>query len=342
MNICGDPRVRVVRRVGEDHVEHAGSQAFHRRRRHAAEIRSAPFSRAFSSASAMARTLLSTNVTCPSGAGPGLARTPFAPGPQPRSRTRSPGSNLGDLQRARAPSSKSPVGEHARPRDERAATARRRSWRGTSARAAARGRSPSRALQKRSRRLLAGQLAALAEHLLVPLRQQLVGLVLGQMRSQPALRPGRGTPARACRASVRARRARRRESDRVEPGRQVPQVGQHLDAWRRGPTRRNCVGAGRPGGGPSGSRRCRRAEPRRHRSAACAGEPRTTTTGGRTRALIDSSRASRWNIEQIVGGGKGKWACPVRRAAMPMHDWTRVEAGFHAFHRRWITAISDV
>ncbi|MCI0702906.1 MAG: DUF4058 family protein [Planctomycetia bacterium] len=27
---------------------------------------------------------------------------------------------------------------------------------------------------------------------------------------------------------------------------------------------------------------------------------------------------------------------------MPMHDWTKVEAGiFHAFHHRWITAISD-
>ncbi len=28
---------------------------------------------------------------------------------------------------------------------------------------------------------------------------------------------------------------------------------------------------------------------------------------------------------------------------MPMHDWTRVEAGiFHAFHHRWISAMSDV
>lgn len=28
---------------------------------------------------------------------------------------------------------------------------------------------------------------------------------------------------------------------------------------------------------------------------------------------------------------------------MPMHDWTRVDAGiFHAFHHRWISAISDV
>jgi hypothetical protein len=28
---------------------------------------------------------------------------------------------------------------------------------------------------------------------------------------------------------------------------------------------------------------------------------------------------------------------------MPMHDWTRVEAGiFHAFHHRWISAVSDV
>jgi hypothetical protein len=28
---------------------------------------------------------------------------------------------------------------------------------------------------------------------------------------------------------------------------------------------------------------------------------------------------------------------------MPMHDWTRVEAGiFHAFHHRWISAIGDV
>ena len=27
---------------------------------------------------------------------------------------------------------------------------------------------------------------------------------------------------------------------------------------------------------------------------------------------------------------------------MPMHDWTTVEAGiFHAFHHRWIPAISD-
>jgi hypothetical protein len=28
---------------------------------------------------------------------------------------------------------------------------------------------------------------------------------------------------------------------------------------------------------------------------------------------------------------------------MPMHDWTKVEAGvFHAFHHHWISAISDV
>src|SRR5438445_10023845 len=28
---------------------------------------------------------------------------------------------------------------------------------------------------------------------------------------------------------------------------------------------------------------------------------------------------------------------------MPMHDWTRVDAGiYHAFHHRWISAISDV
>ena len=28
---------------------------------------------------------------------------------------------------------------------------------------------------------------------------------------------------------------------------------------------------------------------------------------------------------------------------MPMHNWTRVEAGiFHAFHHRWITSISDM
>ncbi|HZY90973.1 MAG TPA: DUF4058 domain-containing protein, partial [Gemmataceae bacterium] len=28
---------------------------------------------------------------------------------------------------------------------------------------------------------------------------------------------------------------------------------------------------------------------------------------------------------------------------MPIHDWTRVEAGiYHAFHHRWISAISDV
>src|SRR5947208_16018394 len=27
---------------------------------------------------------------------------------------------------------------------------------------------------------------------------------------------------------------------------------------------------------------------------------------------------------------------------MPVHDWTRVEAGiFHAFHHRWISAVSD-
>jgi hypothetical protein len=29
--------------------------------------------------------------------------------------------------------------------------------------------------------------------------------------------------------------------------------------------------------------------------------------------------------------------------AMPMHDWTKVDAGiFHAFHHRWISALSDV
>ncbi|HEY2585448.1 MAG TPA: hypothetical protein VGI81_06785 [Tepidisphaeraceae bacterium] len=27
---------------------------------------------------------------------------------------------------------------------------------------------------------------------------------------------------------------------------------------------------------------------------------------------------------------------------MPVHDWTKVDAGnFHAFHHRWISAISD-
>jgi len=27
---------------------------------------------------------------------------------------------------------------------------------------------------------------------------------------------------------------------------------------------------------------------------------------------------------------------------MPMHDWTKVAAGiFHAFHHRWISALSD-
>ena len=27
---------------------------------------------------------------------------------------------------------------------------------------------------------------------------------------------------------------------------------------------------------------------------------------------------------------------------MPIHDWTRVDAGlFHAFHQRWISALSD-
>src|SRR4051812_1333823 len=31
-----------------------------------------------------------------------------------------------------------------------------------------------------------------------------------------------------------------------------------------------------------------------------------------------------------------------RRRMMPMHDWTVVPAGiFHAFHHRWISAISD-
>ena len=29
-------------------------------------------------------------------------------------------------------------------------------------------------------------------------------------------------------------------------------------------------------------------------------------------------------------------------AAMPMHDWTKVEAGiFHAFHHGWISALAD-
>ena len=28
---------------------------------------------------------------------------------------------------------------------------------------------------------------------------------------------------------------------------------------------------------------------------------------------------------------------------MPIHDWTRVDAGiFHHFHQRWIVAITDV
>src|SRR5262249_40593427 len=33
---------------------------------------------------------------------------------------------------------------------------------------------------------------------------------------------------------------------------------------------------------------------------------------------------------------------PPRRTAMPVHDWTRVDAGlFHAFHQRWISALCD-
>ena len=40
------------------------------------------------------------------------------------------------------------------------------------------------------------------------------------------------------------------------------------------------------------------------------------------------------------------WESQERRSGeevMPMHDWTKVEAGiFHAFHHRWISALSDV
>ena len=37
------------------------------------------------------------------------------------------------------------------------------------------------------------------------------------------------------------------------------------------------------------------------------------------------------------------FAADVGGRAMPVHDWTRVDAGiFHAFHHRWISAISDV
>lgn len=41
----------------------------------------------------------------------------------------------------------------------------------------------------------------------------------------------------------------------------------------------------------------------------------------------------------IVYNGDG--AIPLGEAVMPMHDWTRVEAGiFHAFHHEWISEIS--
>src|SRR5262249_20221496 len=35
-------------------------------------------------------------------------------------------------------------------------------------------------------------------------------------------------------------------------------------------------------------------------------------------------------------------AVPAEEHVMPIHDWTRVDAGlFHAFHQRWISALSD-
>src|SRR5581483_8630143 len=38
----------------------------------------------------------------------------------------------------------------------------------------------------------------------------------------------------------------------------------------------------------------------------------------------------------LAKGGKLKW----RSWSMPIHDWTRVDAGiFHAFHHEWITEI---
>src|SRR5437660_1779020 len=62
-----------------------------------------PLARALCSASAAARTLLSTNVTNPSGPARCHAKTPLVPQPQPRSTTRSPGSTCITSARARAP-----------------------------------------------------------------------------------------------------------------------------------------------------------------------------------------------------------------------------------------------
>jgi hypothetical protein len=43
----------------------------------------------------------------------------------------------------------------------------------------------------------------------------------------------------------------------------------------------------------------------------------------------------------MAWGGRGPSL--VEEKMMPIHDWTRVDAGiFHAFHHRWISAISDV
>ena len=49
----------------------------------------------------------------------------------------------------------------------------------------------------------------------------------------------------------------------------------------------------------------------------------------------------RWNVNpiyyvELVGSTK------VGARIMPIHDWTRVDAGlFHAFHHRWIDALCD-
>src|SRR5437879_5840807 len=73
------------------------------------------------------------------------------------------------------------------------------------------------------------QLAALAEHFFVPLRQQRIRLVLGERDEQPALRENVERLVEQVELQLPLTMGGHREDRRIEPARQIPQVGGHLD-----------------------------------------------------------------------------------------------------------------
>src|SRR5262245_62169594 len=79
--------------------------------------------------------------------------------------------------------------------------------------------------------------------------------------------------------------------------------------------------SGRAGGGPDG----------------CGPEGRRRRRGIRSDPILLLSKRPRSRRYNWVGS----FSSERERTAMPIHNWTRVDAGlFHAFHHNWITSLS--